>query len=182
MDVGPINLETKRDSATMDNQTDDCVGKSSNAHQDKSFGHSSHANGNRKHASAALLPFNNGRTLPSKWEDAERWIFSPVSSDGPVRPSFHSLYSLALPILEGGNAGNLMAWSPFSAGVIAADGPSIRSGAGSSGAGIYPARMEPCMARSISMHGCSELLSQYQCLAPKVQISQMLVLMTLLPI
>ncbi|KAL6952248.1 hypothetical protein U1Q18_046978 [Sarracenia purpurea var. burkii] len=149
---------------------------------DKSFGHSSHANGNRKHASAALLPFNNGRTLPSKWEDAERWIFSPVSSDGPVRPSFHSLYSLALPILEGGNAGNLMAWSPFSAGVIAADGPSIRSGAGSSGAGIYPARMEPCMARSISMHGCSELLSQYQCLAPKVQISQMLVLMTLLPI
>ncbi|KAL6982911.1 hypothetical protein U1Q18_016305 [Sarracenia purpurea var. burkii] len=150
---------------------------------------SSHANGNRKQASAALLPFNNGRTLPSKWEDAERWIFSPVSGDGPVRPSFqqpqrkpksksgplgppgiayHSLYSPALPILEGGNAGNLMAWSPFSAGVIAADGRSIRSGAGSSGAGIYPAHMEPCMARSVSIHGCSELLSQSSVPGPQV--------------
>ncbi|KAL2906291.1 Remorin 4.1 [Bienertia sinuspersici] len=34
----------------------------------------------RRHvASAALLPFSSGRTLPSKWEDAERWICSPVS-------------------------------------------------------------------------------------------------------
>ncbi|XP_021752152.1 uncharacterized protein LOC110717696 [Chenopodium quinoa] len=30
-------------------------------------------------AAAALMPFSNGRTLPSKWEDAERWICSPVS-------------------------------------------------------------------------------------------------------
>ncbi|KAL6975689.1 hypothetical protein U1Q18_024484 [Sarracenia purpurea var. burkii] len=31
--VGPIDLENKRDSVTMDNQTGDCVGKSCNAHQ-----------------------------------------------------------------------------------------------------------------------------------------------------
>ncbi|KMS95957.1 hypothetical protein BVRB_003200 isoform A [Beta vulgaris subsp. vulgaris] len=30
-------------------------------------------------AAAALMPFSSGRTLPSKWEDAERWISSPVS-------------------------------------------------------------------------------------------------------
>ncbi|XP_062101992.1 uncharacterized protein LOC133810188 [Humulus lupulus] len=29
-------------------------------------------------SSAALMSFNSGRTLPSKWEDAERWICSPV--------------------------------------------------------------------------------------------------------
>ncbi|KAG4393448.1 hypothetical protein AAZX31_03G075600 [Glycine max] len=28
-----------------------------------------------------VFPFNNGKTLPSKWEDAERWIISPVSAD-----------------------------------------------------------------------------------------------------
>ena len=138
-----------------------------------------HTNGNRKQVNPALLPFNNGRTLPSKWEDAERWIFSPVSGDGPVRPSlqqpqrrpksksgplgppgvaYYSLCSPILPMFEGGNLGNLMAGSPFSARVLGADGLSICSGAGS-GAGIYPAHLEPCMARSVSIHGCSELLS-----------------------
>lgn len=35
----------------------------------------------RRHISyaAALIPFNSGRALPSKWDDAERWIKSPVS-------------------------------------------------------------------------------------------------------
>ncbi|KAB1220233.1 hypothetical protein CJ030_MR3G017057 [Morella rubra] len=81
----------------------------------------SHTSANRRQAvNSALLPFNNGRsTLPSKWEDAERWIFSPVSGDGVARPSFqppqrrpksksgplgppgiayYSLYSPAMPI------------------------------------------------------------------------------------
>lgn len=30
-------------------------------------------------AAAALMPLSSGSTLPSKWEDAERWICSPVS-------------------------------------------------------------------------------------------------------
>ncbi|KAJ1419130.1 hypothetical protein SESBI_15401 [Sesbania bispinosa] len=28
---------------------------------------------------ASLTPFNSERTIPSKWDDAERWICSPVS-------------------------------------------------------------------------------------------------------
>ncbi|GFS34234.1 hypothetical protein Acr_00g0032820 [Actinidia rufa] len=41
------------------------------------------SNGSRRHMSAAaLMPFNSGRTLPSIWDDAERWITSPVSGLG----------------------------------------------------------------------------------------------------
>ncbi|XP_059636578.1 uncharacterized protein LOC132278728 isoform X2 [Cornus florida] len=140
-----------------------------------------HTNANRRHVGAALLPFNSGRTLPSKWEDAERWIFSPVAADGPVRPSFtqpqrrpksksgplgppgmayYSLYSPAVPMLEGGNIRSLMARSPFSAGVMATEGLSIRCGGSRGAGGSFPAHMEPCMARSVSVHGCSELLNQ----------------------
>ena len=132
----------------------------------------------RKNANALLLPFNSGKTLPSKWEDAERWIFSPVSGDstmrssyqqpqrkpksksGPLGPpgiAYYSLYSPAVPMFDGGNVGNFMASSPFSAGVIDADGLAIRS---SGHGGAFPARAEPCMARSVSVHGCSEMLSQ----------------------
>ncbi|KDP38327.1 hypothetical protein JCGZ_04252 [Jatropha curcas] len=137
-----------------------------------------HTNGNRRQVSSALLPFHNGRTLPSKWEDAERWIFSPVSGDGAARASlqaphrrpksksgplgppgiaYYSLYSPAMPVFDGTHVGNLLASSPFSAGVIAADGVAIRSNAH----GVaFPVRTEPCMARSVSVHGCSEVLDQ----------------------
>lgn len=139
-----------------------------------------HTNASRKHVSAALLPLNNGRTLPSKWEDAERWIFSPVSGDGTGRSSlpppqrrpksksgplgppgntYHSLYSPAIPMLELGNAVNFMAGSPFTAGVIADDGLTITT----TGHGVVlPNRTEPSMARSASVHGCSEMQSQSQ--------------------
>ncbi|CAH1439347.1 unnamed protein product [Lactuca virosa] len=41
------------------------------------------SNSSRRHISAAaLMPFNSGRTLPSKWDDAERWITSPLSGFG----------------------------------------------------------------------------------------------------
>ncbi|EOY14432.1 hypothetical protein QUC31_000044 [Theobroma cacao] len=137
-----------------------------------------HNNGGRRQGNAAgVLPFNNGRTLPSKWEDAERWIFSPVSGDGGVRQSivppqrkpksksgplgppgiaYYSLYSPAMHMFDGGHTGNFMAGSPFSAGVIAADGLAIHS---SSHGGGFAARTEPCMARSVSVHGCSEVVT-----------------------
>ncbi|CAK7347533.1 unnamed protein product [Dovyalis caffra] len=129
---------------------------------------------------AAVLPYNNsGRTLPSKWEDAERWIFSPVSGDGVVRSSiqtaqrrpksksgplgppgvaYHSLHSPAMQVFDGGNVGNFIAGSPFSAGVIAADGLAIRSNG--SHVMAFPMRTDPCMARSVSVHGCSETVAQ----------------------
>ncbi|XP_040995611.1 uncharacterized protein LOC121241829 [Juglans microcarpa x Juglans regia] len=127
----------------------------------------------RQPANAALQPFNNGRsTLPSKWEDAERWIFSPVSVDGVERPSiqpqqrrpksksgplgppgiaYYSMYSPAMPMFDGDG----VAASPF--GVIAADGLVMHS---SGNVGVFPVRTEPCMARSVSVHGYSEMLSQ----------------------
>ncbi|XP_022768753.1 uncharacterized protein LOC111312601 isoform X2 [Durio zibethinus] len=137
-----------------------------------------HNNGGRKQGTAAgVLPFNNGRNLPSKWEDAERWIFSPVSGDGGVRQSlmppqrrpksksgplgppgiaYYSLYSPAMHMFDGGHTGDFMAGSPFSAGVIAADGLTIHS---RSHAGGFAVRTEPCMARSVSVHGCSEVVN-----------------------
>ncbi|XP_009605374.1 uncharacterized protein LOC107771935 [Nicotiana tabacum] len=128
---------------------------------------------NRRQLNTALLPYNNGRTLPSKWEDAERWIFSPASGDrgslqqrqrrpksksGPLGPAYYSLYSPIVPVFKGGNGGNLLASSPRSSRVIAADSSAFRSG-GNLGGGNFPSFVEPCMARSLSVHGCSELLS-----------------------
>lgn len=86
----------------------------------------------RRHTSlAGLTPFNSGRTLPSKWDEAERWICSPVSGyvnnpsstsrvthaqpqrrpkskSGPIVPppngiSYYSSsnYSPTLPLIEG---------------------------------------------------------------------------------
>ncbi|KAG1366637.1 hypothetical protein COCNU_13G004270 [Cocos nucifera] len=100
------------------------------------------ANSSRRYGgSGVLLPFNNGRTLPSKWEDAEKWIFSPVSGDGIGRPSVppphprpksksgplgapgnvQSVYSSASPLVpcyDAGRVGNFAASSPFLAGVL----------------------------------------------------------------
>ncbi|KAL8130909.1 hypothetical protein AgCh_007001 [Apium graveolens] len=137
--------------------------------------------GSRRNVNNALLPFNNGRTLPSKWEDAERWIFSPVSGDGSSRPSFpqpqrrpkaksgplgppgtayYSMYSPAVHMFDGGIVENFMAASPFTAGVIAANSFSVRRDAGYGGNGNFYERMEPCIERSASIHGCSETLYQ----------------------
>ncbi|GER40178.1 remorin [Striga asiatica] len=126
-----------------------------------------HANANRRNLNTPLLSYNNnGRTLPSKWEDAERWIYSPVLGDGglmrtglgqqaqrkpksksgPLGPpgvAYYQMFSPAGPMFEvGGNSnGKLTVSSPFSASVELVGN-------------------EPCMARSVSIHGCSELVGQ----------------------
>ncbi|GAB2269596.1 hypothetical protein Dimus_004521 [Dionaea muscipula] len=138
-------------------------------------------NGNRRQAGlAALHPFNAGRTLPSKWEDAERWIFSPaVAGDGVMRTSNQQLqrrpksksgplgppgiayylqYSPAAPLYYDGNqVGHFVAASPFSAGVIGADGFSLRAGGDD---GAFQCKADPCIARSASVHGCTDLICQ----------------------
>lgn len=139
-----------------------------------------HTNANRRNVNTALLPYNNGRALPSKWEDAERWIVSPVSGDGAMRNSqqqlqrrpksksgplghpgvaYYQMFSPATPMFEGGRSEKITANSPFSAGVMAMDGVSVRYG-GCVGSGNFLMGNEPCMARSVSIHGCSELISQ----------------------
>ncbi|KAG8047507.1 hypothetical protein GUJ93_ZPchr0008g13687 [Zizania palustris] len=86
-----------------------------------------------------VLPHNTVRTLPSKWEDAERWIFSPnptnalgrtslpqpwrpKAKSGPLGPPvrFGEPYSSvsSSSLLETARAGNLTANSPFLAGVL----------------------------------------------------------------
>lgn len=129
-------------------------------------------NGGRSPPSAAFMPlYSGGRTVPSKWEDAERWVLSPLDREGPARTApherkpksksgplgppglaYYSLYSPALPLVQGGgNRGCLTASSPFSTGVL----PPANGGFTAS-AFPQPQRTDHCMARSVSIHGCSE--------------------------
>ncbi|KAI3922239.1 hypothetical protein MKX01_005928 [Papaver californicum] len=147
-------------------------------------------NGSRRYVTAGVLPFNPGRTLPSKWEDAEKWIFSPVSGDGltrtsrppplrrpksksgPIGPPDIAYYSPCGPMFEGGNVDKYVGRSPFSAGVLAieavpnrgpcSDGSRSSSGNGSIGGGVsYALDGDSCIVRSASIHGwSSSLLSQ----------------------
>lgn len=101
--------------------------------------------GQRYGDNAPLFPFNNGRTLPSKWEDAERWICSPVSGDGSRRPLMLPPYhrrpksksgplgaptlncesytsaSPQVPCFDDGRVVNFTGSSPFLAGVLVTD-------------------------------------------------------------
>nr|GFA05125.1 hypothetical protein [Tanacetum cinerariifolium] len=110
-----------------------------------------------------LMPFNNGRTLPSKWDDAERWITSPVSGSGsgvsiknlgappqrrpksksgPLGPTpgdgYFSGYSPGFPLLEGGSANNLFARSPLTTGVLVPSGYTFGNGDGDDGDSVLP--------------------------------------------
>ncbi|KAL3722130.1 hypothetical protein ACJRO7_034485 [Eucalyptus globulus] len=91
-------------------------------------------------SSPSFSPFNSNRTLPSKWEDAERWICSPVSvknshlaaypnGHGPQRrpksksgplglPGYYPSYS---PCVDGWSGRSFAVGSPFSTGVMVAD-------------------------------------------------------------
>ncbi|KAK3123646.1 hypothetical protein QOZ80_8AG0634070 [Eleusine coracana subsp. coracana] len=98
------------------------------------------ANRHRRHpGSNMVLPYNGGRTLPSKWEDAERWIFSPnpsnapgrslpqllrpKSKSGPVGPPNRfggpcSSVSSSVMFVDNGGVGNVTANSPILTGVL----------------------------------------------------------------
>ncbi|KAF5792316.1 putative remorin [Helianthus annuus] len=140
-----------------------------------------HANSNRRHVSSGLISYNSGKTLPSKWEDAERWICSPVSGDDGLRPlrqqpqrrpksksgplgppgsAYNPMYSPAGHMFDGQHVGSLLTGSPFLSRVNASDGLSIQYRDQHGSSENFPSLNEPCMARSVSVHGCSESLSQ----------------------
>ncbi|KAL0343695.1 UNVERIFIED_CONTAM: hypothetical protein Sangu_1256900 [Sesamum angustifolium] len=138
--------------------------------------------GNRRRVSAsALMPFNSGRTLPSKWDDAERWITSPVSvygggfktsvaqpqrrpksKSGPLGPTglvYLPNYSPTGPVQEGGNMRNFMANSPLTTGVLVPEGLSVHyeAGVATRSDSLYA---EKNIKRSTSVPGLSDLLSE----------------------
>ena len=140
------------------------------------------SNRNRRNLSAtSLLPFNSGKTLPSKWEDAERWICSPVSGNGigknsysqphkrpksksgPIVPPevvYYSNYSPVMRGLEGGSCvRNVMVGSPLSTGVLAADNVLVHYG-NVNGEQSYLLHSENSWVQSTSLPGWLELLSE----------------------
>ncbi|XP_076939967.1 uncharacterized protein LOC143608965 [Bidens hawaiensis] len=136
---------------------------------------------NRRQVNSGLMSYNSGKALPSKWEDAERWICSPVGGDGGVRRSgqqpqrrpksksgplgprgsvYNSTYSPQVHMFDGGNIGSLLAGSPFSSRVNGGDGLFVRYHDQHDNSGSFPSLNEPCLARSLSVHGCSESLGE----------------------
>lgn len=99
------------------------------------------SNGHIRHPGGTMaLPYNNGRVLPSKWEDAERWIFSPnphdaiarnsvtlrrrpKSKSGPLGPpgrfgAPYSSVSSSTSLFDSSGLGNQAVHSPFLSGVL----------------------------------------------------------------
>ncbi|XP_044507781.1 uncharacterized protein LOC123227158 [Mangifera indica] len=139
--------------------------------------HPTSTSSSKRHISAAALtPFYSGRTLPSKWEDAERWICSPVSGygvtktpslhsqfqrrpkskSGPIVPPVMGQYSPAMQLLDRGGAKNFMAASPFSTGVLVPNGVCLNYGVEQG----YLMKSESHVARSSSVPGWSDLVSE----------------------
>ncbi|CAK7337680.1 unnamed protein product [Dovyalis caffra] len=146
-------------------------------HQDNNKGWSSEriphpsSGSSRRHISA-LTPFYSGRALPSKWEDAERWICSPVlgygvakssqchpprrakSKSGPINVPPGNC-SPSMGFLDGGIVRNFMLNSPFSTGVLMPDGVGVHyRGIGGGNGG------QSHVKRLASAPGCSDLVNE----------------------
>lgn len=136
-------------------------------------------NSSRRHISAtALIPFSSGRALPSKWDDADRWITSPLSGNAAfrtplVKPQRHHKsksgplgapgiayvpdYSPSVPAFERGKSRSFMAASPLTTGVLVPEGISLHYGGG---IGVHgKIRHSSSMAPSDNVTGWTALLS-----------------------
>ncbi|KAI3773777.1 hypothetical protein L1987_48309 [Smallanthus sonchifolius] len=122
-----------------------------------------HTNTNR----STSMPYNNGKTLPSKWEDAERWIISLVAGDDALKPSVQPQKrpkSKSGPLGPHGSACSSM-YSPaganFERGIVRSfvtESPLLTE-VNTDCNMNFSSLMDHCIARSVSLHGCSELLS-----------------------
>lgn len=137
------------------------------------------ANCSGRYGNAALLPFNNGRNLPSKWEDAEKWIFSPVEGGGVNRPPLIppqnrrplsksgplgglGVSNYSSPVFDGEKVGNFTGSTLFSAGVLVPNSLSSQVFGGGCGVGgNCPVLTEHyCIMRSASVNGWSDVRNQ----------------------
>lgn len=132
-------------------------------------------------SSPSFSPFNSNRTLPSKWEDAERWICSPVSvmnshvhahhpdghqrrpksKSGPLGQSgYLPCYS---PCVDGWSGQSFAVGSPFSTGVMVADeGVMGWVGLGRCGVLSEKGNNEGNVGRSASGLGWSEMVGEFR--------------------
>ncbi|PKA49138.1 Remorin [Apostasia shenzhenica] len=138
--------------------------------------------GQKYGVNAPFFPFNNGRTMPSKWEDAERWICSPVSGDGSRRPLMLPPYhrrpksksgplgapSPRIPCFDNGKVVNFAGTSPLLAGVLVTD-QQLCVGAGGESYELedhdcseqfFTANLEGYTDQSTSMHGWLDMLME----------------------
>ncbi|XP_078441534.1 uncharacterized protein LOC144711418 [Wolffia australiana] len=129
-----------------------------------------------------LLALSNGRALPSKWDDAEKWIFNPVSGEGNGGSPFLSLQRpksksgpLRTPPVGGAGSQssvempvsaeipmrrNILGTSPFLTGVLMPDQGHYRSLHGEeNGTGGVNKRMSvsSSAARAVGFQGWSDL-------------------------
>ncbi|XAR57791.1 hypothetical protein NMG60_11026056 [Bertholletia excelsa] len=145
------------------------------------------SNSRQRHISAvALMPFTSGRTLPSKWDDAERWITSPISGlnfnssllaqpqrqtkskSGPIGAQglgCFSNYSQAMPVIQGGSARDFVVGSPFTTGVLVPNVIQIHYGGGHSRAKSNPFHIENAIEQASGLPGWSDFLpeSSFSC-------------------
>ena len=123
----------------------------------------------RRHKSS-LTPFYSGRALPSKWEDAERWICSPVLGYGVARSSqchplrraksksgpinlppgigYYHNCSPSMGVLDGGTGRNCMENSPFTTGVLMPHGVGFHYSGGGLGGQGHVERLASAFCRS----------------------------------
>ncbi|WCJ31142.1 Remorin family protein [Euphorbia peplus] len=143
------------------------------------------SSGNSRRHISALTPFYSGRTMPSKWDDAERWISSPVlgygvtkytqfqqqsaqrrpkSKSGPIPPPGVAYYSNSSPSVQGFDSvcvRNFVGNSPFSTGVLMPKGIGTHFNGGLIGG------QQGLVGRSFGGPGWSALASE--CSSPSSQ-------------
>ncbi|KAL6551727.1 hypothetical protein OROGR_007881 [Orobanche gracilis] len=133
---------------------------------------SSSSSSTRHISATALVPFNSGRALPSKWDDAERWITSPISGYGAFKNSIARTHqrqpkSKSGPLGPTGlvylpNHPNALpnARSPLTTGVLASD-VSYGGAVDVKSSSLYgeSSRSNNNITRSTSVPGLSDLVS-----------------------
>jgi hypothetical protein len=154
--------------------------------------------GNRRYPGSSMaFPYSNGRALPSKWEDAERWIFSPNSNDGLGRASAaharrpksksgplgppgrlggqYSSVSSSASMLDSGRVGQFTANSPFVAGVLLPEhvcgGKSTNGTYPTRGGRFYPANGVSHAIRSTRIRRRLDIVAESSASLPSTQES-----------